>query len=305
MGRWTDLAEWVGPTINEGDGDGRPNEPADRASECRGVILHIADGYYLGTIAWQKNPDSDVSSQFVVAGPRDSRWSIPDGKLGQVVDTDIIAWTQRSGNGHWISIECSGFSGDALSPAQIEGCAQILARAHAVYGVPLQLATSPSGRGLGHHSMGAESGVDWGHSQCPGPAIKNQKPAILARAQQIVSGVPTIPPAVLAHDQGDDDMLPIMAWCEGGLYERSVDGQWSWHANENGPKKLYEAAGRAWSSVANLTRAEFDALKRPLPAPGGAVDTAAVAAAAKAGAEAGVDEALDGAKVTTTIDTTP
>lgn len=208
MGRW-DIAEWVGPTTNEGDGDGRPGEAADRATECRGAILHIADGYYLGTIAWQKNPDSDVSSQFVVAGPRDSRWQIPDGKAGQVVDTDVIAWTQRSGNGHWISIECSGFSGDALSVAQIESCARILAKAHQVYGVPLQLATSPSGRGLGHHSMGAESGVDWGHSQCPGPKIIAQKSLILARARQIVNGVTPPPPSKPQNTGGAAGMFRL------------------------------------------------------------------------------------------------
>ena len=38
-------------------------------------------------------------------------------------------------------------------------------------------------------------------TECPGPAIVNQKGAILARAQQIVSGVR--PP-----DPGDDDMTP-------------------------------------------------------------------------------------------------
>lgn len=188
MGWWTDLAEVRGPVINSGDGDGRPGELADRAVECRGLILHIADGYYEGTISWQHNPDADVSSQFVVAGPRDVAKGIPDGKIAQCVDTDERAWTQRDGNGHWLSVECSGFSGDALSAAQIESCARILARGHQIYGYPLQLATSPSGRGLGHHSMGAESGVNWGHSNCPGPKIKAQKPLILARAIAIANG---------------------------------------------------------------------------------------------------------------------
>jgi hypothetical protein len=189
MGWWTDLAEKRGPVVNEGDGDGRPGELEDRAVECRGVILHIADGYYEGTIAWQHNPVAQVSSQFVVAGPRDVSLGTPDGRAGQCVDTDDRAWTQRDGNGHWLSIECSGFSGDALSPAQIEACARILAQGHQVYGYPLQLATSPTGRGLGHHSMGAESGANWGHSECPGERVKAQKPAILARAIRIVNGI--------------------------------------------------------------------------------------------------------------------
>jgi hypothetical protein len=213
MGRWTEIAEWRGPTLNEGDGDGRPNESEDRSVEQRGVVLHIADGYYDGTIAWQRNDASDVSSQFVVAGARDVARGVPDGKAAQVVDTDIRAWTQRDGNGHWLSIECSGFSGDALSAAQIETCARILAKGHQVYGYPLQLATSPTGRGLGHHSMGTNgrsvptdtwTGASWGHEQCPGPRIVAQKPLILARAIRIVNGVNTQP-------MEEDDMTPEQA----------------------------------------------------------------------------------------------
>jgi hypothetical protein len=101
----------------------------------------------------------------------------------------MAAWTQRDGNGHWLSVECSGFAPqDALSPAQVEAVAQLFARCHTQYGVPLQVATSPSGKGLGHHSMGAESGANWGHRDCPGPLIIAQKPAIVARAIQIVNG---------------------------------------------------------------------------------------------------------------------
>jgi len=157
-------------------------------NQQRGMVLHIAAGYYEGTIAWQRNNDADVSSHFIVAGPRDAQWGVPDGKIAQMVDTDTAAWTQRDGNGEWMSIEFSGFVGDPLSAKQLEAAALLFARGHLVYGYPLQLATSPSGRGLGHHSMGAESGANWGHSECPGAPIKNQKPAILARAIEIAGG---------------------------------------------------------------------------------------------------------------------
>jgi hypothetical protein len=190
MSRWTDLAAWVGPTINEGDGDNRPNEAADRLADVRGLVLHIASGFYDGTIAWQRNASADVSSHFIVAR---------DGRVAQMVDTADRSWAQRSGNSTWLSVELEGFAPDdrlhathpgweRLTDAQIEVCARLLARVHQAHGVPLQLATSPSGRGLGHHSMGAESGVDWGHSQCPGTAIKAQKPAILARAVKLAAG---------------------------------------------------------------------------------------------------------------------
>jgi len=169
MARWTDLAEWRGPTPNQGG----------PMVEHRGLVLHIADGGYSGTIAWQQNPAAQVSSHFVVS---------TSGQIAQMVDTDVTAWTQRVGNGHWLSVECAGYSSGQLTDAQVEACAQLLLRGHQVYGYPLQLATSPSGMGLGHHSMGVESGVDWGHSQCPGPLIKAQKPAILARAIQLAQG---------------------------------------------------------------------------------------------------------------------
>lgn len=188
MSHWTDLAQWRGPSPNTGDGDSKLDESADRMYEHRGVVVHIAVGYYEGTISWQKNPDANVSSHFVVGR---------DGRTAQVVDTDIRAWTQSDGNGHWLSVENEGFlEGDhrnpgdwhLLSPQMIEANAQLLARAHREYGVPLQLATSPAGRGLGYHSMGAETGYNWGHSSCPGEPIKAQLPKVLARAIEIVNG---------------------------------------------------------------------------------------------------------------------
>nr|MDT0657186.1 peptidoglycan recognition family protein [Micromonospora sp. DSM 115978] len=167
--RWTDIARWVGPTPNQGG----------RLTRHDGVVLHIAAGTYEGTIAWQRNPAARVSSHFVVS---------KSGEIAQMVDTDVIAWTQRDGNSAWLSIENAGFLPDALTPQQVEAAAQILARAHREYGVPLQVTGTPARRGLGHHSMGAESDYDWGHNQCPGAAIKAQKPAIVARAIQIVDG---------------------------------------------------------------------------------------------------------------------
>lgn len=179
MNRWTDLATWRGPTVNEGDGDGHPGEPEDHRSETRGLVLHIAEGSGPGTISWQLNPSAQVSSHFVVD---------LDGSITQMVDLDDRAWTQIEGNRAWLSVENAGHTPHPLTDAQVEANAQLLARCHTAFGVPLELATSPSGRGLGHHSMGAESGVNWGHSDCPGPAIKAQKPAILARAIEIING---------------------------------------------------------------------------------------------------------------------
>lgn len=185
MARWTDLAEWRGPTPNQG-----PEQV-----EVRGLVIHIAEGYYDGTINYQKGKGVSVSSHFVVGDGAKSQGR--DGAIAQVVDTDVTAWTQRAGNGHWLSVECAGFTPHPLTAAQVESLAQLLARVHREYGVPLQLAVNPDGRGLGHHSMGTSghsvptdtwTGPAWGHEDCPGPAIIAQKPTILARAIQIAGG---------------------------------------------------------------------------------------------------------------------
>ncbi|MEU8158052.1 peptidoglycan recognition family protein [Micromonospora sp. NPDC048986] len=213
MGRWTDLAQWRGSTINSGDGDGKPGEAADRLAEHRGVIVHIAQGTYEGTISWQRNPSADVSSHFVVA---------KDGRIAQVVDTAERAWTQRDGNSSWLSIENEGFVADGgLTAAQVTANAKILARAHREHGIPLQLATSPTGRGLGHHSMGAESGYNWGHSECPGTKIKAQKPEILRQAKAIVSGA--------TETEEEPDMTPAqdgslsIAWEDAEAWTLGLD----------------------------------------------------------------------------------
>lgn len=187
MGRWSDLARWRGPTPNCGDGDRYANEPGDRMTEHRGLVVHIAEGYFEGTIAWQKNPDANVSSQFI--GGR-------GGQRAQLVDTDIRAWTQRAGNSGWLSVEMEGFTPghplhkpgwERLTNEQILFAAQLLARAHRTYGVPVQIATGPTGRGLGHHSMG---GASWGHLDCPGPAIISQKPLIVRQALLLLTPTP-------------------------------------------------------------------------------------------------------------------
>lgn len=177
MGRWTDLAPWMGPTRNEGDGDGIAGEAADRMYEVRGLVLHIAQGTWAGIVPWAQNPNARVSMHFAAGRA---------GQRAQVVDTDIRAWTQADGNGRWLSVENEGFVPDALTAQQVEFAAQIFARGHQVYGYPLQLAESPGGYGLGYHAMG---GAAWGgHYDCPGLAIIAQRGAVLARAVQLVNG---------------------------------------------------------------------------------------------------------------------
>lgn len=168
MARWTDLAEWTG-TPNHGG----PIE------EHLYLVEHTAEGTYTGTISWQQNRASKVSSHFIVA---------KDGRAAQMVDTAQQAWTQILGNPYSVSVENEGHPTEQLTPAQIEKSAQILARAHREHGIPLQVTNRVGTPGLGHHSMGYESGVNWGHNSCPGQLIIAQKPWIVARAEDIVNG---------------------------------------------------------------------------------------------------------------------
>lgn len=181
MAKWTNLATWRGPTSNKKTGG---------QTEVRGLVVHIAEGWFEGTIAWQLNPKSKISSHFIVSRT---------GEIAQMVDTADAAWTQRSGNGEWLSVECEGFTKDndrnpggweKLSPAQLDAVAALLHECHRRHNVPMQTTNAATGRGLGHHSMDA----DWGHQACPGRPIIAQKPAIVTRA--------------LALENGDDEVTP-------------------------------------------------------------------------------------------------
>ncbi|MFF9787211.1 peptidoglycan-binding protein [Streptomyces nigrescens] len=136
-----------------------------------GVVLHIMQGTLWGSDSWFRNPSAQASSHFGVG---------KDGTILQWVDTADRAWAQASGNRTWISIEHEGKSGESLTAAQIAADGKILAWAHKTHGVKLQIADSPTGRGLGWHGMG---GSAWGgHTACPGTPIKNQRDEILKAA---------------------------------------------------------------------------------------------------------------------------
>jgi len=213
MARWPDIADWRGPT---------PNTSGSIIDHMY-VVVHTADGSYEGTISWQKNPSAKVSSHFVVA---------KDGRIAQMLDTNAKAWTQINGNPYSISIENEGNENTPLTDAQLTANAKILAKAHQVHGVPLQLTGKVGVRGLGHHSMGAESSVNWGHSLCPGNIIKAQKPEILARAIAIVGGAQ--PSSTPTSSRGDDMLYTVKSGGDrtgapagsdpGAVYAESADG---------------------------------------------------------------------------------
>jgi hypothetical protein len=196
MGRWTDIATWIGPTVNSGDGDGRPGEPEDRIGTVYGLVLHIQEGTEAGTEAWQRNPAAQVSSHFLL--PK-------QGRPRQMVDTAERSWCQSAGNSHWLSLECEGHQGDALTPDQVAGAAALVARANRELGVPLQVVDKPltvtglAGGGLTFHGAG---GAAWGgHYQCPGGPIAGARALILTAARDVLS------PSVNVESKEDDQVL--------------------------------------------------------------------------------------------------
>lgn len=147
----------------------------------KGMVLHTAVGSFEGTISWQNNASSSVSSYFVVA---------KDGRIAQCVDLDNRAWTQSAGNTDWIGVECEG-NQEALTQPQLQAVACIYAWLVGMYKLPLATTEDPiNGHGLGWHGMG---GTNWGgHFQCPGSPIVNQRNEILNVVSSLL-GKPAIP----------------------------------------------------------------------------------------------------------------
>jgi hypothetical protein len=252
----TDLAAWRGPTPNCG--------PAMTAH--LGLVVHIAEGTFEGTISWCLKKSTKVAPHFVVGR---------DGQVAQLIDTDTRSWCQAAGNPAWLSVECEGFTRasehyrpgwEIITDAQLTAIARLLARCHAVYGVPLQVATSPSGRGLGHHSMGA----DWGHRDCPGPSIIAQKPEIVARAVRLAQG-----------GDGDDmaGSAELIAAIAGGV-AKMADGTvicpTVWRQRDEAWQVRVSAQLAADETRDAGLRAAIDALAEVIRAGGGSVDAAAI-----------------------------
>ena len=205
-----------------------------RMSSHRGIVLHIAEGTYRGTINWQMNPDQRYSSGGSTT--TSSTWIVgrQEGEWAQMSDSDIIAWCQRGGSRDWNSIELAGYAPSAPTTWQIEACAQLLAWHHRTYGTPLAVADHPGERGLGHHSMDREwLGEEWGHDSCPGSGVIAAKAAIVKRAKAIVAG--------------EDDDMP--------LDNADVMKVWTWDLkNGDGVDPAYVVLNRA---AAEATRARL------------------------------------------------
>lgn len=173
MAIWTDIAQWQGPTVNMSPG---------AMGKIRMVVVHIQQGTNAGSIAWCKNPASQVSAHF---------FNPKTGPMVQLVDTNDMAWAEVNYNPVAISIENEGYSGDSLTANQIANCAAVLAKCNTAYGVPLVSIDDPSQAGvIGHGLLGAGGG---NHPDCPGDPILAQRGAIISAAAALL-GNPTPTP---------------------------------------------------------------------------------------------------------------
>jgi hypothetical protein len=133
----------------------------------RGVVLHVNDSDGPSLYNWIAG-GHDMSCHFQVA---------KDGTIEQYIDTANSSWCQADGNNDWLSVETQGFPTEPLTPAQVDAIRGIVSWAHLTHGIPLQLAETPAGTGLGWHGMGGDA---WGgHPGCPGDLRKAQRAEIL------------------------------------------------------------------------------------------------------------------------------
>ena len=112
-----------------------PNQSSRNGYKPCLIVWHIADGTYNGTVAWEMNRDSQVSSHFVLG---------QGGEITQLVPLERAAWTQgvvnnpthpyvkaHSGvnpNQYCISIECEGVWSEtkgALTDKQLAAAAEL------------------------------------------------------------------------------------------------------------------------------------------------------------------------------------
>ena len=130
-----------------------PNQSSRNGYKPCLIVWHIADGTYNGTVAWEMNRDSQVSSHFVLG---------QGGEITQLVPLERAAWTQgvvknpthpyvktHSGvnpNLYCVSIECEGVWSEtkgALTDKQLAAAAEltryIVAEVKRIYKVDISI----------------------------------------------------------------------------------------------------------------------------------------------------------------------
>ena len=166
------------------------------------IVWHIADGTYNGTVTWEQNPASQVSSHFVLG---------KNGEITQLVPLDKAAWTQgvvnqpihpyvKAHNGvnpnlYCVSIECEGKWSEthgALTDKQLAAAAwltcHIVEEIDRIYGIEIPIDREHI---IGHYQINSVT-----RSHCPGELFPFDELIARAKGEQ--------PPA----DKLPDNPLP-------------------------------------------------------------------------------------------------
>lgn len=155
------------------------------SSALRGLIIHITDGHSPGK-GRPKVPPSIAGLHGTFSNPAhraSAHFGVDkDGEVWQFVDTSNRAWSVDGDriDGTWASIENIAVPGDELTAAQLDVCVNLFKWLHVQHGVPLSLAHTKSGAGLGYHALFGK-----GHPGCPGNAVISQLEDIVALARGI------------------------------------------------------------------------------------------------------------------------
>ena len=189
-----------------------PNQSSRNGYKPCLIVWHIADGTYNGTVAWEQNPESQVSSHFVLG---------QNGEITQLVPLDKAAWTQgvvnqpthpyvkaHSGvnpNLYCVSIECEGRWSEtkgALTDKQLAAAAEltryIVAEVKRIYKVDIPIDREYM---IGHCEINPVT-----RPHCPGEAFPYD--ALIAAAKgetEIPDSSPKLPYTVQCGAFADAD----------------------------------------------------------------------------------------------------
>lgn len=153
------------------------------------ICWHIADGTYNGTISWEKDSSSRVSSHFVLG---------KNGEVAQLVPLDMAAWTQGgirnpthpyvkshlsvNPNQYCVSIECEGFwketkgkLTDAQFNSAVELTKHIVSEVKKLYNVDIPIDREHM---IGHCEINTVT-----RSHCPGELFPFDELIALARGE--------------------------------------------------------------------------------------------------------------------------
>lgn len=153
------------------------------------IVWHIADGTFNGTVSWERNPQSQTSSHFVLG---------KNGEIAQLVPLTEAAWTQGKVNNpthplvkmrknvnpnlYCISIECEGFWKDTkgkLTEKALKAAAEltkhIVSEVKRIYGVEIPVDREHM---IGHYEINPVT-----RSHCPGELFQFDKLISLANGK--------------------------------------------------------------------------------------------------------------------------